>query len=90
MIDGVIIADANGLIQFANPAAQKLFETSNATGHTVTEIIRNHQLWMPGGAVSKRARCKAKLLNCPRAVNFCISSPSPIPMQAEACFSFRI
>jgi two-component system, OmpR family, phosphate regulon sensor histidine kinase PhoR len=44
MIDGVIIADANGLIQFANPAAQKLFETSNATGHSVTEVVRNHQL----------------------------------------------
>ena len=44
LTDGVIIADANGLIQFANPAAQKLFETSNAIGHTVTEIVRNHQL----------------------------------------------
>lgn len=45
LTDGVIIADANGLIQFANPAAQKLFETStNALGHTVTEIVRNHQL----------------------------------------------
>ena len=44
MIDGVIIVDANGLIQFANPAAQKLFETSNALGHSVTEVVRNHQL----------------------------------------------
>jgi two-component system phosphate regulon sensor histidine kinase PhoR len=44
LTDGVIIADANGLIQFANPAAQKLFETSNAPGHSVTEIVRNHQL----------------------------------------------
>jgi two-component system, OmpR family, phosphate regulon sensor histidine kinase PhoR len=44
MIDGVIIVDANGLIQFANPAAQKLFETSSAIGHSVTEVVRNHQL----------------------------------------------
>ncbi|HET7144201.1 MAG TPA: ATP-binding protein [Anaerolineales bacterium] len=44
MIDGVIIVDANGLIQFANPAAQKLFETSNALGRSVTEVVRNHQL----------------------------------------------
>ncbi len=44
MIDGVIIADANGLIQFANPAAKKLFETSHAIGHSVTEVVRNHQL----------------------------------------------
>ena len=44
LTDGVIIADANGLIQFANPAPQNLFETSNALGHSVTEVIRNHQL----------------------------------------------
>jgi two-component system, OmpR family, phosphate regulon sensor histidine kinase PhoR len=44
MIDGVIIVDSNGLIQFANPAAQKLFETSNALGHSVTEVVRSHQL----------------------------------------------
>jgi PAS domain-containing protein len=44
LIDGVIIVDANGLVQFANPAAQRLFETSSALGHSVTEVIRNHQL----------------------------------------------
>ncbi|MBK7455460.1 MAG: PAS domain-containing protein [Anaerolineales bacterium] len=44
LTDGVIIVDANGLIQFANPAAQKLFEISTAPGHSVTEVVRNHQL----------------------------------------------
>ena len=44
LTDGVIIVDANGLIQFANPAAQKLFEISDALGHSVTEVVRNHQL----------------------------------------------
>lgn len=44
MIDGVLIIDKHGLIQFANPAALKLFETSNALGHSVTEVVRNHQL----------------------------------------------
>jgi len=44
LTDGVIIADANGFIQFANPAAQKLFETPNALGRSVTEVIRSHQL----------------------------------------------
>ena len=44
LTDGVIIADANGLIQFANPAAQKLFETSDEIGRSVTEVVRNHQL----------------------------------------------
>jgi two-component system phosphate regulon sensor histidine kinase PhoR len=41
---GVIIVDANGFIQFANPAAQKFFEISDAPGHSVTEVVRNHQL----------------------------------------------
>jgi two-component system phosphate regulon sensor histidine kinase PhoR len=44
LTDGVIIADANGLIQFANPAAQELFETSDVIGHSITEVVRNHQL----------------------------------------------
>ncbi|MCE9646627.1 MAG: PAS domain-containing protein [Chloroflexi bacterium] len=44
LTDGVLIVDTNGLIQFANPAAQKLFETPSVTGHSVTEIVRNHQL----------------------------------------------
>jgi two-component system phosphate regulon sensor histidine kinase PhoR len=44
MTDGVFIADAEGRIQFANPAAKKLFEAPNAVGHTVAEVIRQHQL----------------------------------------------
>ena len=44
LTDGVIIVDANGLIQFANPAAQRLFETSSAPSRSVTEVLRNHQL----------------------------------------------
>jgi len=44
LTDGVIIVDMNGLIQFANPAAQRLFETSSTLGRSVTEVLRNHQL----------------------------------------------
>jgi two-component system phosphate regulon sensor histidine kinase PhoR len=44
LTDGVIIADANGFIQLANPAAQKLFETSEVVGRSITEVVRNHQL----------------------------------------------
>jgi two-component system phosphate regulon sensor histidine kinase PhoR len=44
LTDGVIIVDANGLIQLANPAAQRLFETSSAPGRSVIEVLRNHQL----------------------------------------------
>jgi two-component system phosphate regulon sensor histidine kinase PhoR len=44
LTDGVIIVDADGFIQFTNPAAQNLFEISDAPGHSVTEVVRNHQL----------------------------------------------
>jgi two-component system, OmpR family, phosphate regulon sensor histidine kinase PhoR len=44
MTDGVLIADAAGLIQFANPAAERIFETPGPTGRTVTEVVRHHQL----------------------------------------------
>lgn len=44
MTDGVLIADAQGIIQFANPAAGKLFQTSNPVNRSLTEVVRNHQL----------------------------------------------
>ena len=44
MTDGVLIADALGQIQFANPAAERLFESPKAVGRTVVEVIRHHQL----------------------------------------------
>lgn len=42
--DGVLIADAHGLIQFTNPAAGKLFQFVNPVGHSIVEVVRNHQL----------------------------------------------
>jgi two-component system, OmpR family, phosphate regulon sensor histidine kinase PhoR len=42
--DGVLIADAQGIIQFANPAAGRLFQTSNPINRSITEVIRHHQL----------------------------------------------
>jgi two-component system, OmpR family, phosphate regulon sensor histidine kinase PhoR len=42
--DGVLIADAQGIIQFANPAAGKLFQTSDPTNRSIAEVIRHHQL----------------------------------------------
>jgi two-component system phosphate regulon sensor histidine kinase PhoR len=41
--DGVLIADAEGRVQFANPAAEKLFGAS-LTGRSVVEAVRHHQL----------------------------------------------
>ncbi|MGB8214383.1 MAG: ATP-binding protein [Anaerolineales bacterium] len=44
MTDGVLIADSDGHIQFANPAVERLFETKKATGRSVVEVLRQHQL----------------------------------------------
>jgi two-component system phosphate regulon sensor histidine kinase PhoR len=44
MTDGVLIADADGRVTFMNPAASRLFDTPHAPGHTVAEIVRQHQL----------------------------------------------
>ncbi len=44
MTDGVLIADKDGQIQFANPAIETLFETKSAVGHRVVEVLRQYQL----------------------------------------------
>jgi len=44
MTDGVMIADSQGFIQFANPAVGRLFDTNLVVGHTVAEVVRHHQL----------------------------------------------
>jgi two-component system phosphate regulon sensor histidine kinase PhoR len=44
LTDGVLIADSHGQVQFANPAARKLFDTNSPLNHSVAEVVRNHQL----------------------------------------------
>ncbi len=44
MTDGVLITDAQGIVQFANPAAGKLFQTSSPIHRSVAEVLRHHQL----------------------------------------------
>jgi two-component system, OmpR family, phosphate regulon sensor histidine kinase PhoR len=44
MTDGVLIADAQGRIEFANPAAEKLFDASGTVGRSLAEVMRHHQL----------------------------------------------
>jgi two-component system phosphate regulon sensor histidine kinase PhoR len=44
MTDGVLIADAQGIVQFANPAARQLFQSANPIHHSLAEVIRHHQL----------------------------------------------
>jgi two-component system phosphate regulon sensor histidine kinase PhoR len=43
MTDAVLIASEEARIQFANPAAERLFGTG-LVGRSVTEVLRNHQL----------------------------------------------
>jgi len=42
--DGVLIVDSQGIIQFANPAAGRLFQASKPVNRSITEVIRHHQL----------------------------------------------
>jgi two-component system phosphate regulon sensor histidine kinase PhoR len=44
MTDGVLIVDAGGNVQFANPAAERLFDVDNALGRGVAEVLRQYQL----------------------------------------------
>jgi two-component system phosphate regulon sensor histidine kinase PhoR len=44
LTDGVLIADSNGQVQFANPAARKLFDVNGSIEHSVAEVVRDHQL----------------------------------------------
>jgi two-component system phosphate regulon sensor histidine kinase PhoR len=44
MTDGVLIADSQGIVQFANPAAGRLFQTSDPSNRSIAEVVRHHQL----------------------------------------------
>jgi len=44
LTDGVLIANADGTVQYANPAACRLFEYTNPIHRSVAEVIRDHQL----------------------------------------------
>jgi two-component system phosphate regulon sensor histidine kinase PhoR len=44
LTDGVLIANAAGEVQYANPASVQLFGIVDPVGRTVTEVLRNHNL----------------------------------------------
>jgi two-component system phosphate regulon sensor histidine kinase PhoR len=45
MTDGVLIADAEGIVRFANPAAERMFgEGISILGRTVAGTLRQHQM----------------------------------------------
>jgi two-component system phosphate regulon sensor histidine kinase PhoR len=44
MTDGVLIADAGGQVQFANPAVERLFDIQKAVGRRVVEVLHQPRL----------------------------------------------
>lgn len=44
MLEGVIVLDASHHVTLVNQAAQELFQTTNATGRTLIEVVRNHEI----------------------------------------------
>lgn len=44
LTDGVLIADADGRVRFANPALCKLFGANDPTQQSVAQVVRSHQL----------------------------------------------
>ena len=42
--EGVLIADTQGIIQFANPAAGRLFQAANPVNRSIAEVVRHHLL----------------------------------------------
>lgn len=44
LTDGVLIADSDGRVQFANPAICRLFDTTNPISASVAQVLRSHQL----------------------------------------------
>ena len=46
MTDGIIIVDADGIVQLVNLAARRMFQSEDSTGagNTLIEVVRHHQL----------------------------------------------
>ena len=46
MNDGIVIVNPEGIVELINPAAEKLFkvEARTVTGHSLVEVVRQHQL----------------------------------------------
>lgn len=65
LTDGVLIADAEGRVQLANPAASRLFGVNNPTGKTVTQVVRNHQLVEAWKRCQKTRRVEIEAVELP-------------------------
>ena len=63
LTDGVIIANPNGHVQFANPAAEKLFGT-NLLDRSISEALRHHQLIHAWQTSQNNDEMQVELINC--------------------------
>lgn len=70
LTDGVLIADANGLVRFANPAARKLFDVDDPIEHSVAEVVRNHQLVEAWRASQQRRELQTESVELPARKTF--------------------
>jgi two-component system phosphate regulon sensor histidine kinase PhoR len=44
MADGVMISNAEGEVQYSNPAAARILQVPSAVGKSITEVLRDHRL----------------------------------------------
>lgn len=65
MADGVLIANTVGEIQFANPAATRIFAVSNMVGKTVTEALRDHRLVDAWRRCADKGAMQSELIETP-------------------------
>lgn len=71
MTDGVLIADDQGRIQMANPAAEKLFgEGQNLTGKSVSLALRQHQLIETWRKCQQRGEVQSESVELPASRQF--------------------
>ena len=70
MTDGVLMADADGQVSFANPAARRLFSTPQAVGRSVTQVIRHHQLVEAWRRCQERREIQTESLEVPARRQF--------------------
>ncbi len=65
--DGIIISNAEGQVEFANPAANKLLSehARNLIGRTVAEVLRYHQFIEVWQASNKSGKLQSEVLELP-------------------------
>ncbi len=92
MTDGVLIVDAQGVVQLVNPAAEKMFSISQTAtiGKPLIEVVRHHQpveMWQRCQTTGEAQRVDFEI-----GITDCTCKGSPLPsaqsiLVAPCCFS---